>query len=147
MKIPGRNVILLVLLFFVFQVVFLFVTRPILIDLYLHSESHFDPMPEIDTIFAPQFSKEAFGMVSPGMNPEDVKTLLGMPIGFDQGIKWSQIDPTTYISSGAGSDNAYCWHYSKDGNLGDKADFSWYMYRVCFDNDQVYTTLVQEFFD
>jgi len=52
---------------------------PLIINLYLHSESHFIPDPEIDTIFTEKFTKEGFNSLKIGSPVAEVLVLLGEP--------------------------------------------------------------------
>jgi hypothetical protein len=129
-----------------FQILVLIVARPIIIRFYLLSESHFEPYPEIDTVFAPDFTKENFEKIQNGMTTQEVTQLLGEPLRLYKNEK------ILNLVNGRGrtrqtSETAECWGYSWDGKLKGQADFSWYSYKVCFENNQVYLKLVEEFFD
>ncbi len=94
--------------------------------IYSSSEMHFPFYPYIDTIFAKDFSRDTFNQVEKGMTQEKVKTMLGEPF-----------DKTTYD----------CWKYSTDGKLSPYADFSWYLFQVCFKNGVVDRKPINEFND
>lgn len=112
---------------------------PLIIDWYLRSETTFVPMPEIDTVFAPDFTKANYAAVQNGMSTTQVESLLGAPFR-KQSIKvTSTAESQTFMAQ----DNAECWYYSRDGALV-QADFSWFSYQVCFENNLVYLKQVRE---
>lgn len=91
---------------------------------YLYSSSHFALDPYIDTLFAPNFSIEKFNQVQKTDTQERVIQLLGEPL----------------------DTVGNCWLYSDDGKVYPYADFSFYSFRVCFDqNNLVEQTNVTEF--
>ncbi len=95
----------------------------------LPPEGHFLPNPYIDTIFAEKFTWEKYNEVKDGMKSEEVKNLIGEPIG----------------KLGMDTKNA-CWQYSTDG----KApwwDFSFYQISVCFKDGFVESKPINEFFN
>ncbi|RJR16229.1 hypothetical protein C4579_00765 [Candidatus Microgenomates bacterium] len=139
-----KNIFFLIA-FLIFQIIFLIIVRPVIINLYLLSESHFEPQPEIDTVFTPNFTKENFEKIQNGMTTQEVRDLLGEPFRTEN-IKILEVE-NRYARVFQAEDNAECWRYSQDGKLGDKADFSWYSYRVCFEDNQLYLKLIEEFFD
>ena len=75
--------------------------------------------PEIDTRFSSYFSKSDLLKVSAGMNLEEVKNLLGEPLG-----------KKSY------PDGKVEWSYSGDGKAW-FGDWAWYDYDVNFMNDVV----------
>ncbi|HYD35810.1 MAG TPA: hypothetical protein VD999_07130 [Vitreimonas sp.] len=113
------------------QIAIIFIVAPFIIHVFLFSEQHFYPYPEIDTIFAPGFTVTNFEKVEKNMTKGQVEDLLGKPLA--DGI-------------GVGNDRN-CWKYSADGKAGPHGDFSYYMYLVCFQGEIVYTKVVHEFFD
>lgn len=78
--------------------------------IYSRSEAKFIFYPEIDTIFASGYSKDKFDAVQVGTPQELVVQMLGEPF----------------------SKNGSCWQYSKDGKLWPYADFSYFLYQICF---------------
>lgn len=107
----------------IFLIIFLYV--------FTRFEFHFFPYPEIDTVFAKDFTKEKFAQVPVGATENEVENLLGEPI-----------DKRVTIGN-----DRNCWQYSHDGKAGPFADFSYYMFLVCFDDEKVISTPVHEVFD
>lgn len=113
----------------------------------LNFEMHYDKDPYIDTVFADDFTFAKFDMIQDGMSPEEVIALIGEP--FDKDLTGSathkvdrnslEIPPPDFEQD--------CWGYSHDGKLGDKGDTSWYSYVICFRDERVESTIVNEFFD
>lgn len=95
----------------------------------LPPESHFLPNPYIDTVFAENFTWEKYNEIRVGMNPEEVKNLIGEPIG--------KIGTDTETE---------CWQYSTDGKAS-WWDFSFYQVSVCFKDGLVESRPVYEFFN
>lgn len=143
MKNKTVKIVLISLLLISSYVASIVLLYPFIIKFYLHSERTFTPQPEIDTVFAESFSKEKFESITTGMRSEEVEGLLGEPLGYDAGQKILFEDGYEVRKP---QNNSECWRYSKDGALTD-ADFSWFLYRICFENNQVYLKSVQEYHD
>lgn len=131
--------------FLVLQVILLFVAVPTILYFFLHSESHFDPDPEIDTAFTENFSKENFERVRLGMSTKEIQDLLGEPFQNDEMYDNALVNKNTITLQV--KEGVRCWTYSTDGKLGAKADFSWYSYKVCFEDGKVSEKPVVEYFD
>jgi len=100
----------------------------VFIYLYTQSELRFIFYPEIDTIFAPGFSQQKFSQIEAGMTKQEILDILGEPLNI------------------MGEHPALvCWQYSTDGKLWPYADFSYFLYQVCFQNNLVASTPVYEF--
>lgn len=81
--------------------------------------------PYIDTVFSEDFSFEKFGRVTVGIREEQVKNIIGEPI----------------VKQGS------CWNYTANGKASPYADFSYYLYQICFKEGRVESKPVHEFFD
>ncbi len=101
----------------------------IIVRIYFSSELHFPFNPYIDTIFTKNFTIEKFDKITPKMSQDDVKNILGEPLHRD-----SNEDSKTD-----------CWQYSTDGKLYPYADFSYYLFQVCFNKNKVESKNVNEF--
>lgn len=88
-----------------------------LIWLYFNASNHFIFDPYIDTIFSEGFSEEKFHQVNSGMSKDEVLALLGEPLSRDY---WGN--------------NPKCWQYSTDGKVWPYADFSYYLFQICFND-------------
>jgi len=81
-------------------------------------ESYYIFNPEIDTVYAPNFSKQKFSIIEIGMLKREVKSTLGEPI-------------STYENK-----SKSIWFYSNDGGC-DNCDAAWQQWTVSFENNQV----------
>lgn len=86
--------------------------------------------PEIDTVFAPHFSKGKFDEIQTGMCPQDVIGLIGNPI--------------SVAYRGAQREE---WGYSHDGALGRFGDKAWFYYGVLFIDGVVADKMVKVYYD
>lgn len=112
------------------------------IFLYFFAESYFTPNPYIDTTFAPGFTWQAWHTISPEMNKDNVRTLLGEPYS----TGWGRYSGNFDIKSGKNYDS-YCDLYSED-NAFVYWDFAWIGMHVCYDEaGQVLGTLEVIFYD
>ena len=99
--------------------------------------------PYSDTTFTNQFSFEKFGAIKAGMTVDEVLELIGEPLQkrIPQGTATNKEGWLNFDES------KDCWQYSSDGKLGTTGDASWYSYVVCFKDQKVEGTYVNEFSD
>lgn len=97
----------------------------LIVILYIFTlENYFPPYPEIDTVFAKNFTWERFDQVKPGMSQDEVRQLLGEPF---------QGEERTNLYA------PYLWEYTHDGKFCCH-DFAWFYVVVEFDPDTLRVT-------
>ena len=116
--------VLLVLLFLIFAILFVLYS--------LSGEDICLFYPEIDTIFAPNFSKEKFKKIQIGMSKQDVRRIAGDPLG---------------VSVSRCGEFVEEWGYSRDGTLGAFGDKAWFYYCVIFIDGAVAAKNVKVYYD
>ena len=88
--------------------------------------------PEIDTVFAGNFSKDKYEQVTKGMSTNDVIAIIGQPLSIDRTQKNMGYEE---------------WSYSCDGALGSWGDKAWFYYGIQIKNGVVEGKVTNVFYD
>ena len=83
----------------------------VLWDLGVGCESRSILWPTIDTRFAPGFSERAFAKVAIGMSEEEVRRLLGPPLGISRYSHYPTMATWCYSGDGACPWGDFAWTY------------------------------------
>ena len=112
-----------------------------------YTESYFPLYPEIDTVLPPNFTQD-FHTITPGMNVNDVDSLLGQPIHvYQRDVSVALREDLNQVFQQSPGVVQSCWQYGSDG-ASPVWDFAWLSYNVCFDSaDQVIETGVAIYHD
>lgn len=107
----------------------------ILLSVYLitfRGEDMFVLYPEIDTVFADEFSRAGFEKITIGMSTNEVIDLIGQPLSID------------FRQKNNGQEE---WSYSCDGALGVWGDKAWFYYGIKIKEGRVKNKIMDVFYD